>query len=312
MAARTKHYLLLHFIVLIWGFTAVLGLLITIPSVEIVFFRTLIAFITLAGVVWYRKVRFKLPANATLSILGTGVLIALHWILFFGAARVSTASVTLAGMATCSLWTSLVEPFMTHRKVQVYEVLLGLVVIVGLYVIFRFEFTHALGLGMAIFSAFLAAVFTVNNARYSKSYDPYLVTFYEMLGACVSIAIFFPMYQKWISSDGVLYLNPSIMDWFWLMVLALACTVYAYSMSVELMKYVTAFAMNLTNNLEPVYGIILAILVFGEKEQMTPGFYMGTAIILVSVFAYPLIRRYRKVRRFQRINSFRKFKEASQ
>ncbi|MEM9672201.1 MAG: DMT family transporter [Cyclobacteriaceae bacterium] len=310
MAARTKHYALLHFIVLIWGFTAVLGLLISIPSVEIVFYRTLVASAALVLLLWFRKVDFKVAGQIG-PLLGTGALIALHWILFFGAARVSTASVTLAGMATCSLWTSLVEPIMTRRKVQAYEVFLGCLVIVGLYVIFRFELNHALGLSMAILSALIASVFTVLNANFGKRFDAYLVTFYEMVGATISIALFFPIYQQWISSNGELYLNPSAMDWLWLLVLALVCTVYAYSMSVELMKYVTAFAMNLTNNLEPVYGILLAVLVFGEREQMTPQFYLGTSIILASVFAYPLIRRYRKVKRFQRIASHRKVKEAT-
>jgi drug/metabolite transporter (DMT)-like permease len=310
MAARTKHYALLHFIVLIWGFTAVLGLLVSIPSVEIVFYRTLIASTALALLLWFRNISFRV-AGQIVPLLGTGGLIALHWILFFGAARVSTASVTLAGMATCSLWTSLVEPLMTRRKVQVYEVLLGLLVIVGLYVIFRFEFNHALGLTMAILSALIASVFTVLNADFGKRFDAYLVTFYEMVGATISIVLFFPVYQRWISSSGELYLNPSVTDWLWLLVLALVCTVYAYSMSVELMKYVTAFAMNLTNNLEPVYGILLAVLVFGEQEQMTPQFYLGTSIILASVFAYPLIRRYRKVKRFQRIAHHRKVRETT-
>ncbi|MEM6844205.1 MAG: DMT family transporter [Bacteroidota bacterium] len=309
MAARTKHYVLLHFIVLIWGFTAVLGLLISIPPVETVFFRTLIASVSLAVLLWFRGIGFQ--ASSVLAMLGTGGLIALHWILFFGAARVSTASVTLAGMATCSLWTSLVEPLMTRRKIQAYEVILGLVVIIGLYVIFRFELTYALGLSMAILSALIASVFTVLNAKFSKNHDGYLVTFYEMVGATLIIAAFFPVYQQWISDSGNLYLNPSATDWLWLLVLALFCTVYAYSVSVELMKYVTAFAMNLTNNLEPVYGILLAILIFGEREQMTPQFYIGTLIILASVFAYPIIRRYQKVQRYHQITRHRKMREAS-
>ncbi len=310
MAARTKHYALLHFIVLIWGFTAALGLLISIPTVEMVFFRTLIASGALALLLWLRRINFRVSGQL-FALLGTGGLIALHWILFFGAARVSTASVTLAGMATCSLWTSLVEPLMTRRKIQTYEVILGLVVIIGLYVIFRFEFTHALGLGMAIISALIASVFTVLNAKFSKQYDSYLVTFYEMVGATLTIVIFFPIYQQWISDTGELYLSPSATDWLWLLVLALFCTVYAYSMSVELMKYVTAFAMNLTNNLEPVYGILLAILIFGEREQMTLQFYIGTLIILASVFAYPIIRRYQKVQRYNQITSQRKLRETS-
>ena len=289
--AQFKHYLLLHFVVLIWGFTAVLGLLISIPAVEIVFYRTLIAAATLAVVLLIGRKPWVLPQTTVMAILGTGALIAAHWILFFAAARVANASVCLAGMATCSLWTSLLEPWMTGRKIRVYEVGLGLLVIVGLYVIFRFEFDHALGLSMAIASAVLGAVFTILNARFAQRHDAYVITFYEMTGACLSVALFFPIYGAYLSEAGTLLLVPTLSDWGYLLVLALVCTLYAFSVSVQLMRYVTAFAMNLTNNLEPVYGILLAVLVFGEKETMSLPFYVGTAIILLSVLAYPVIRR---------------------
>ena len=289
--ARTKHYLLLHFVVLIWGFTAVLGLLITIPSVEVVFYRTLIASVVLGGLLLIWGKSLTLGRNEIIKIAGTGTLIAAHWILFFAAARVANASVCLAGMATCSLWTSLLEPLMTRRRFRLYEVGLGLLVIVGLYVIFRFEFDHALGLTMAIGSAVLGAVFTILNAKFVQRYDPYVITFYEMAGACVSVALFFPVYVAYLSEAGTLLLNPSATDWLYLLILALVCTLYAFSVSVDLMKYVTAFAMNLTNNLEPVYGIIIAVVVFGEREAMSPAFYTGTVIILLSVLAYPVIQR---------------------
>ena len=289
--AHTKHYLLLHFIVLVWGFTAVLGLLISIPSVEVVFYRTLIA----AGALWImlfvRKQPMRLGRQAILKIMGTGVLIAAHWILFFAAARVANASVCLAGMATCSLWTSLLDPLMTGRKIRMYEVGLGLLAIVGLYVIFRFEFNHALGLAMAIVSALLGAVFTILNATFARQHHAYVITFYEMAGACIATALFFPFYTAYLSETGALLLIPSATDWVYLLILSLVCTLYAFSVSVELMKHVTAFAMNLTNNLEPVYGILLAVLVFGEREAMSLPFYLGTTIILVSVLAYPVIRR---------------------
>ncbi len=289
--AQTKHYLLLHFIVLVWGFTAVLGLLISIPSVEVVFYRTLLA----AGALWImlliRQQPMLLGRQSIVRIMGTGVLIAAHWILFFAAARVANASVCLAGMATCSLWTSLLEPLMTGRKIRTYEVALGLLVIVGLYVIFRFEFDHALGLTMAIGSALLGAIFTVLNAKFARHHDAYLITFYEMAGASIATALFFPVYTAYLSETGMLLLIPSATDWLYLLILSLVCTLYAFSVSVSLMKYVTAFAMNLTNNLEPVYGILLAVLIFGESETMSLPFYLGTAIILLSVLAYPVIRR---------------------
>ena len=293
MIATTTDYLKLHFIVLIWGFTAILGLLISIPAVEIVFYRTLIASSTLALILYFRKFNFRIGGKQVLKILGTGVLIAAHWILFFAAARVSTASVCLAGMATCSLWTSFLEPLLNRKKVKAFEVVLGLIVISGLYVIFRFEFNHALGLFMALVSAALAALFSVINGKLTQRHNPYMITFYEMLGACIGTVAFFPIYKTYYSPEG-LNLIPTSMDWLWLAILAIICTVYAFSVSVELMKRVTAFVVNLTVNLEPVYGIILAVIIFGEKEEMKPGFYLGTFIILLSVLAYPVINRYYK------------------
>jgi drug/metabolite transporter (DMT)-like permease len=290
MAADRKDYLLLHFIVLIWGFTAILGLFISIPAVEIVFFRTLLAFLALGVLLYFRKRNFRIGLAEIIKITATGILIAAHWILFFASARVSTASVCLAGMATCALWTSLLEPLMTGRKIKIFEVVLGFSVIIGLYVIFHFEFNHALGLFMAVASALLSSIFTIINGKFSVKHNPYMITFYEMIGACLGTVAFFPIYKFYFAEEG-LQLNPTAIDWFYLLVLAVICTVYAYSISVELMKRMSAFTINLTVNLEPVYGIVLAFMFFGENEKMTPGFYMGTLIILLSVLSYPVINR---------------------
>ena len=294
MIQEKKDYLTLHFIVLIWGFTAILGLLIKIPSVEVVFYRTLIASLGLFVVLkfWKRPLRINSSKNIWI-ILGTGGLIAAHWILFFLSARISNASVCLAGMATCSLWTSLIEPISQGRKIKGFEVLLSIIAFIGIGVIFNVEFEYLLGLLTAVLSAFIASVFTVINGRLTKTYDPYVITFYEMVGACAATAMFFPIYSTYFV-DGLL-LNPSTSDWLYLSVLAVICTVYAYSISVELMKRLSAFSINLVVNLEPVYGIILALIIFGDSEEMSPGFYLGTLLILTSVLLYPLLnKRYKK------------------
>ncbi|MGD1958063.1 MAG: DMT family transporter [Fulvivirga sp.] len=285
-----RDYIQLHFIVFLWGFTAILGLLISIPSVELVFWRTLLAAIGLGLLLLFRKRNFRLGYKETLKIMATGVLISSHWILFFASARVSTASVCLAGMATCSLWTSFLEPVMNNRKVKLFEVGLGLLVIIGLYIIFRFEFNYALGLFMALASAFLASLFTVINGQFIHRYNPYMITFYEMIGACLGTVIFFPVHMQ-VFTNGELELFPTGLDWLYILLLAWVCTVYAYSISVELMKRLSAFAVNLAVNLEPVYGIILALIVFGDKEQMQLGFYLGTGMILLSVLCYPVLNR---------------------
>ncbi|MBL3657536.1 DMT family transporter [Fulvivirga sediminis] len=289
--SNTKDFLKLHFIVLIWGFTAILGLLISINSVEIVFYRTLMASVTLWVMLKLRKRNLKIGKSAILKVAGTGLIIAAHWILFFAAARVSTASVCLAGAATCSLWTSFIEPLFNKRKVKGFEVGLGLIVILGLYVIFQFEFNHALGLFMGIVAAMLAAIFSVINGKFSKEYNQFVITYYEMIGACVGCLLFFPIYKYFFLQGEELKLIPQGIDWFYLVILSLVCTVYAFSASVELMKRISAFMVNLTINLEPVYGILLAVIIFGEKEKMEPGFYYGTGIILLAVLLYPLLNK---------------------
>ncbi|SIS81102.1 DMT family transporter [Belliella pelovolcani] len=299
--ATIKDYLMLHFIVVIWGFTAILGLLISIPSVEIVFYRTLLASGFLGLVFLVKKQKVRLSQQELGKVIGTGFLISLHWILFFWAARVSTASVCLAGMATTSLWTAFIEPMVNKSKIKWFEILLGMMVISGLYVVFSFEGGYWLGLSMAVASALIAAIFTVINGRLTKRHSPYVLTFYEMLGACIFSVLFMPFYAAFFTEGAGLQLIPQGWDWFWLFLLGGVCTVYAFSVSVELMRRLTAFAINLTVNLEPVYGIVLAVLIFGEKEQMTPGFYLGTLIILISVLLYPVFNYFNRRRQAKRV-----------
>ncbi|WP_234736576.1 DMT family transporter [Tellurirhabdus bombi] len=285
-----KDYLHLHFIVLIWGFTAILGLLISVSSLPLVMYRTLLATLGLGALLLLQKKSFAVPTADRFKLLGTGVIIAVHWVAFFGAARIANASVCLAGMATCSLWTSLLEPLVVRRRIQTLEVGLGLVIIAGLYMIFRFEFDKALGLSVAIFSAMLAAVFSIINSQFTHRYPAQIITFYEMGGAFLGSLLGLGLYLG--LSNEPMAIIPAPNDWIWIVILALVCTVYAYAASVKLMRKFTAFAINLTVNLEPVYGILLAYLVFGESERMTTGFYAGTLVILLAVLAYPVLSRH--------------------
>lgn len=295
--ATIRDYLMLHFIVLIWGFTAILGLLISLPSLELVFYRTLIAAVGMAAVCFFSKKPLLVPWPEMLKIAGVGVLISLHWIFFFWSAKLSTASVCLAGMATTSLWTAFVDPIVSRTKIKWYEVALGLLVISGLLVIFQFETGYWLGLLMALFSAFLGALFSVLNGRLTLKHSPYQITFYEMAAACGFALAFMPVYAAFLTEGQPLQLAWNGLDWLWLLILGGVCTVYAFSVSVELMKRLSVFTINLTVNLEPVYGIVLAVLVFGESEKMTPQFYLGTLIILVSVLLYPLLNFWNKRRK---------------
>src|SRR5690606_273521 len=286
---RLKDFLELHFIIFLWGFTAILGKLITIPSVELVAVRTLIAFFALALIIKFRKGLFSIGTIPFLQILGVGFLLAAHWILFFASARVSSVSISLAGLATSSLWTALLEPIFTSKKIKPHEILLAILIMGGLYVIFRFEFDHAVGISMAVVSALMAAIFTIINSRLTKVYPSATISCYEMLGAFIGTLIFLPVYTTFFAENNTLDFSLTGMDWVYLLTLTLVCTVYAYTAAVRLMQKISAFAMNLTVNLEPVYGIVFAWLIFGEKEQMSAGFYYGALIILAAVFIYPIL-----------------------
>ena len=301
-----KDYLRLHFIVLLWGFTAILGKLISVPPVELVFWRTALASLGLLGLLVARQRPWRIPAPDVARLLGVGALVAVHWITFFLSARLSSVSVSLAGMATLALWTSLLEPLVLWRKVRGYEVALGLLTMVGLYIVSRAELDQLLGLGVAIISAGLSALFSVLNSKLVQQHPPLRLTLYEMTGACLSIALFLPVYSRYFTGGRGLQLALSGYDWLWLLLLAGVCTVYAFSASVELMKRISAFVVNLTINLEPVYGILLAVLMYTlhvsgfEEEKLSAGFYAGTLIILLSVLIHPVLDRWDKRRLLKR------------
>ena len=290
MSASIRDYIQLHFIIILWGFTAILGLLIHVPPLELVFYRTFLAAFGLLIIIRYRHLPLHVSRKYVLKFLGTGFIIAAHWILFFGSARASNASVCLAGMATTSFWTSLIEPLVNRRRIKFLEVFFGLIVIAGLYLIFHFEFNHALGLVLALASAILASVFTVINSRFTHTHNHHTISFYEMAGASLLSGMIIPVYYLSTSGDLDQIAIPSVSDWGYLLILAFACTVYPFTVSIELMKRISAFIVNLSINMEPVYGIILAFLIFGDKERMNSGFYLGTLVILFSVILYPVIR----------------------
>ena len=294
MNANARDYVQLHFIIILWGFTAILGLLVRIPAPDLVFYRTLIASFGLLAVIAIAGVTLKVGMADFFKLTGNGVLIAAHWILFFESARISTASVSLAGLSTISFWTSLMEPVMNRKKIDRLELLLGLVVVLGLYLIFHFEFSYVPGLIMSLGSALFGSLFTVINANITHRHNQFVITFYELIAANVATAIFILVYAGFVLHSSAWFAFPSAWDWFYLALLGLVCTVYPFSMSIELMKRMSAFMVNLSVNLEPVYGIILAVIIFGDREKMNPGFYAGTLVILLSVIIYPVLKNRRE------------------
>lgn len=291
MIATTRDYVKLHFLVFLWGFTAVLGKLVSIPSVEMVFYRTLLAAIGMGALILMTRGNFAVSKSDLIKILLTGVIVAVHWLTFFGSGRVSNPSTSLVGFATCSFWAALIEPIAKRKKIQLLEIGLGLVVIAGLYIIFAGDFQYPLGLFLGIISGLTAAIFSVINSKLVVRVNAHTITFYEMAGACLVIFLFFPVYQTTWADHGELTLVPLWSDWIYIAIMAWVCSVYAYSVAINLTKKLSVFFIQLALNLEPVYGIALALIVFGDREVMGWNFYVGTIIILSAVAIYPFLKK---------------------
>lgn len=284
-----KDYIKLHLIVVILGFTAILGRLTEASVLDIVFYRTLLA----SGGMWllasFQKKNLSLPFNKMLPLLGVGALMTLHWFCFFGSARMATVAVSLVTFSTTSFFTSILEPITKKQKISWIEVFLGVLVVAGMYFVFKFEGQYLNGILVGLVGAFLASVFSVMNAHLSHKYEAQTVTFYEMFGAFLSTIIYIPIMLYFIKDlDFKFALSAS--DWLWIGILGLVCTVYPYNEMMNLLKKFSAFTLNLSINMEPIYGIILAYLIFGEKEKMTGGFYIGGLLILASVFLHPFLK----------------------
>ena len=282
-----KNLLLLHLVVLIFGFTAILGKLITIPSDQLVWYRMFFATCSLAVYLVLMKKSFKMKRIGIVKTIGVGVIIAAHWVFFFEAIKQSNVSIALAATATGSLFTALLEPIFFKRKLHFYELLLGSIVILGLYFIFQFETDNSLGIWLGVLAAFLASLFTVMNGQLIKLYDSTRISFYELGGGVIAITLYFLIFSP--SSLPNFQLSNS--DWLWMLVLAIVCTAFAFVASVKVMEELTPFTVSLSINLEPIYGILLALLIFGESEKMSPGFYIGTSLILCSLFLNVWIKR---------------------
>ena len=291
MIATTRDYFKLHFIVFLWGFTAVLGKLISIPPVEMVFYRTLLAAIGMAVLMIFLKKSFAVSRKDLVVIFLTSIIVAIHWVTFFVSGNISNPSTSLVGFATCSFWAAFIEPIAKRKNIQLLEIGLGLIVLLGLTIILTFNFQYPMGLFLGIVSGMTAALFSVINSKLVHQVNAYTITFYEMLGACLVILFFMPVYQNTWAPQGELNLAPTFVDWIYIAIMALACSVYAFSVSINLSKKLSVFFIQLALNLEPVYGIILALLVFGQKEVMSLNFYVGTIIILCAVIAYPVLKK---------------------
>jgi drug/metabolite transporter (DMT)-like permease len=290
MNSLAKDYLKLHFIVLIFGFTAILGQLIQISSVGVVFYRTLIASIGLGLILKLRKISFAIEKKRLFYLLGIGVIMAIHWLCFFGSARLSTISISLVTFSTTSFFTSWLDPLINRKKVKASEVFLGLLVVVGIYFVFKFEFHYLSGIAIGLLAAVLSSFYSILNGRIAGEMDSRIINFYELGGAFLTILLLLPVFIP-LFELSVPDLLPSGSDVFWLFVLGVACTVFPYLELIDLFRKMSVFTVNLSINMEPIYGILLAWLIFGEKEKMSVGFYLGGGLIILSLVLHPFLNK---------------------
>lgn len=287
---KLKSYLNLHFIVFIWGFTAILGALITITADALVWYRMVLAGLFLAIFIASKKISFRIPLKSFLKLIFVGLLIALHWIFFFKAIHVSNVSITLSVFSLGAFFASLLEPVFYGRKVLWYEVFFGLIIIAGLALIMKVEINYLEGMLYALASIILGVLFTLMNGKLIEKHEPSVIAFYEFLAGVFCITIYFLFQQKFTPDFFILTAN----NWILILILASVCTAYAFTASVKVMQKLTPYTVMLTTNLEPVYGIVLAYFILGGKEKMSHEFYIGALIIVITVILNGVIKHYYK------------------
>lgn len=287
---KLRPYLNLHLIVFIWGFTAILGALITIQPDSLVWYRMLFASVFLSVFIVFKKKSFRIPLKSFLKLIFVGLLIALHWMFFFKAIHVSNVSVTLSVFSLGAFFGSILEPLFYGRKVLWYEVFFGLIIIAGLALIMKVEVGYLSGMLYALLSVLLGVFFTLINGKLIENHDPSVISFYEFLAGVFFITVYFLFQGKFTLDFFILTPN----NWILILILASVCTAYAFTASVKVMRKLTPYTVMLTTNLEPVYGIVLAYFILGGKEKMSFEFYIGAIIIVITVILNGVFKRYNK------------------
>jgi drug/metabolite transporter (DMT)-like permease len=285
-----KAFLQLHAAVLLAGFTGILGRLITLNEGLLVWYRLLITVITLWVLFAITKKIKRISTGELLRITAVGFTAALHWVTFYGSIKYANVSVALVCFSAIGFFTALLEPLLLKKKFSWQEVLLGVMVMAGIFIIFHFDPQYKIGIIIGIISALLGCLFPIFNRSFLQRHSAETVTLYELTGGLITLTIIMPVYLQLFPAA---YYIPTLPDLGWLLVLSWFCTVLAFQLAMNALKKISAFTVNLSYNLEPVYGILLAFVVYKENEHLGPSFYIGLAIILLSVLLQTL-RIYRK------------------
>jgi drug/metabolite transporter (DMT)-like permease len=275
-----KAFIQLHIAVLLAGLTGVLGKLISLNEGLLVWYRLLLTAPSLWLLALLRKQDVRIAKRDVWRIFGIGGIAALHWVAFYGSIKYSNVSVSLLCFSAIGFFTAIIEPLILRHRVDVVELLLGLLVIVGIFFIFQVDPHFKTGIIIGLVSALLGSLFPVLNKRILQRVSPENVTLYELSGGFLVLTALMPLYLWLFPAPSLL---PGWQDLGWLLILAWACTVLAFNLSMSALQKISAFTVNLSYNLEPVYGILLAFLLFREDKYLSGGFYVGFFLILLSI-----------------------------
>lgn len=279
----TKAYIQMHLSIILWGLTGVLGRGIELSEGMLVWYRMLITAASMLLFILFTKKSFAVSKADFMKLLGIGFIITIHWLCFYGAIKYSNISITLSMLASQGLFTALMEPLVTGKKIHKEELFFSVLAMVGIWLIFSVEKIYVTGIVLALLASFLGAFFNIFNKSMVNRIEPVVVSFYEILTGVAMLTVFLPFYIGYFHPAKLI---PNTNDWILLFVLAVFCTHLTLMLSLSALKYLSAFTLNLSINLEPVYGIALAFLIFHENEHLHWGFFVGGAIIMLSVLLH--------------------------
>lgn len=280
----------MHIAVFLAGFTAILGKLIGLNEGWLVWYRLLLTVIVLGAWMAWRKKLILLPWKDILKMLGVGLIIAIHWVTFYGSVKYANVSVALVCFSATGFFTALLEPWLLRKRMVWAELGLGLLALSGIYVIFDFHPQYEVGIAFGLVAALGSSLFPIFNKQLLKRLSPQTLTLYELAGGFLLLTALLPLYFSYFPAG---YSWPTVTDWAWLMVLAVICTVISFNLQLSALRHISAFTANLTYNLEPVYGIVLAFLFFQENKLLRQEFYFGLILIILAI-VLQMVREYRR------------------
>jgi len=283
-----RAFLQLHIAVFLAGFTGVLGRLITLNEAVLVWYRLMISCTVLWLLLLFQKRKPAASRRLFLKASSIGFILAFHWVTFYAGIKISNVSTALVCLSAMGFFTAILEPIMLRKPFEIAEVLLGLLAIAGISIVFHFDPHYKLGIAISLFSAFLASIFPILNRQILQKMDPGTATRYQLSGGFLFITLLMPVYVHYFPVNRLL---PSLSDWGWLLVLGIICTVLAYELFMKALQKIPAFTVNLSYNLEPIYGIAMAFLIYREDKEVSPGFYYGFCMIIVAVVLQTIRQR---------------------